>query len=107
MFTEAQNPRMAEDGRALWTIWPTSAPAGPPRAGGRGPWPGGFWRSPRRRPHNLWATCASAPALHSIAVLSGAQREPLFSSLCPLPLVLALSTTEQRLASWHPPFRYL
>jgi len=88
---------MAEAVRALWTIWPTPAPAGTPRAGGPGLWPGGFWRSPRKRPHSLWAMCASAPALHSTAVLSGAQREPLCSCLCPWPLILALGTTEQSL----------
>jgi len=48
---------MAVAGRALWAIWPTPASAGTPRAG---PWPGGFWKFPVRRPHRLWATCASA-----------------------------------------------
>jgi len=91
------NSRMAEAGRALWDIWPTPAPAGTPRAGGPGPRPGSFWTSPTRRPHSLWATCASALVLHSTAVLPGAQREPLCPSLCPWPLVLALGITENRI----------
>lgn len=32
---------------------PAPAQAGTPRAGCPGPRPGGFWRSPSRRPHNL------------------------------------------------------
>jgi len=35
IFILSQNPRMAEAGGALWAIWPTSAPAGTPRAGPR------------------------------------------------------------------------
>jgi len=81
----------------------------PAPAGGPGPWPGSFCSSPRRRPHSLWATCASASALHSTAVLPGAQREPLCSSLRPLPPVLALGNTESSLSgsSWNQVFRFL
>ena len=75
-------------------LWPTPAPAGTPRAGGPGPWPDAF--SPTRRPHSLWATCASAPALHSTAVLPGAQRDLLCSCLCPWPLILVLGITEKK-----------
>jgi len=90
-------------------LWPTPSPAGTPRAEGPGPWPGGFWTSPRRRAHSLWATCASATAPHSTAVLSGSQGEPLYSSLRPLPPVLALGSTGKSLAvsSGHIPSRYL
>ena len=42
---------------------PTHAQAGTPTAGCSDPRPRGFWRSPRRRPHSLWAACASALAL--------------------------------------------
>ena len=102
----SQNRRTAEAARALW---PTPAPAGTPRAGGPGPWPGGFWTSARRILHSLWAICASAPEQHSSAVLPGAQREPPCFGLCSLLLVLALGTTEKSQAppSWHVPFRYL
>jgi len=92
---QSQNPRMAEAGWALCAIWPTSSPAGTPRAGDPGPWPGGFSTSPGRRPHSLWATCASALALCSTVALPDAQMEALCSSLCSLPLVLALDFPAQ------------
>lgn len=88
---------------------PTPASAGTPRAGDLGPWPGGFWKFPVRRPHRLWATSASALALHNTAVLPGAQKEPLCPSLYPFSLVLALGITERRLApsSSYSSFRYI
>jgi len=72
---------------------PAPAPAGTPRAGCPGPRPGSSGRSPRRRPHSLWAACASAPSLHSTEGLLAFRGNLLCSSLCPRPLVLALSTT--------------
>jgi len=48
---------------------PAPAPAGTHRAGCPGPRPGSSGRSPRRRPHSLWAACASALSLHSTEVL--------------------------------------
>lgn len=57
---------------------------------------------------SLWAACASvpSPALHRY--VSGGQREHLVLHLCPLPLVLVLSTTEKSLFlfSLHAPFTY-
>ena len=73
---------------------PAPAPAGTPRAGCPGPHPGGSGRSPRRRPHSLWAACASAPSLHSTEGLLVFRGNLLCSSLCPWPLVLALDTLE-------------
>ena len=71
----SQNPGLAEAGRAfcvpLCPCVPAPAPAAPPRAGCPGPWPGGFWRAPGRRPHSLWAACASAPS-----PATDVQREP-------------------------------
>lgn len=103
----SQNPRMTEVGRDLWSHMPTPCSSRDTESRGPRPMASQLLKVSKEETPHLWTTSASAPALHSTAVLSGAQREPLFSSLCPLPLVLALSTTEQSLASWHPPFRYL
>lgn len=51
----------------LWAIWPNPCSVGTP--------------SSKRRPLSLWTACASAPASHNTAVLTGVQREPLCSSL--------------------------
>jgi len=45
------------------SICSTPAQAGTLRAGCPGPRPGGFWWSPGRRFHSLWATCARALSL--------------------------------------------
>jgi len=66
---KSQHPRLTEAGRAPCV--PAPAPAAPLRAGCPGPWPGSFWRAPGRRPHSLWAACASAPS-----PAPGVQREP-------------------------------
>ena len=52
------------------SLWPNTSPAEPPRA-----WCPGLWRSPRRRPHCLWAACASvlSPIQHRSA--PGVQKE--------------------------------
>lgn len=50
-------------------LWPTSVPAGTPRAGGPGPWTGSFWTCPRRRPHSLRATCSSSQRSEGVPVL--------------------------------------
>jgi len=57
----------------------------------------GFWWSPRKRSHSLWAACASAPApaQQCCLVFRG---DLLCSSLCPLLCVLAAGSTEQSLA---------
>ena len=49
-------------GRPLGPSGPAPAPAGPPRAECSGSCPGGWWISPGRRPHSLWAACAAAPS---------------------------------------------
>lgn len=51
---------MTEVARSSRPHGPTSAQAGTIRAGGPGLLPSGFWTSPRRRTHSLWATCTSA-----------------------------------------------
>lgn len=92
-----EHPRIQiEADRALWTLLATPASAGTPKAGS----PDAL--SPRRRLNSFWAACAPAP--QSTAVLPGAQRVPLCSSLCPWPLVLVLSITEkkQRHERWLP-----
>jgi len=72
---------------------PAPAPAGTPRAGCPGPRPGSSGRSPRRRPHSLWAACASAPSLHSTEGLLVFRGNLLCSSLCPWSLLLAPGIT--------------
>jgi len=53
-ITESQNPKMTEGRKGpLGFSGPTSAQAGTPRAGCSRPCPGGFWRSPWRKLHNL------------------------------------------------------
>lgn len=62
---------------------PASAPAGTPRAGYPGSCLGGFWTSPRRKPHSF--SGQPVPVLyqlHSTAVLPDVEREPpLFQSV--------------------------
>lgn len=71
----------------------------------QGPYSGSFWISPRiKTPQSLQATSASAPSPSLLYLFKHLQ---LCFSLCSLPLVMAVGTTENRLApfSLHSPFR--
>ena len=79
---------------------PVLVPAGTPRAKCSEPHPSSFWRSPRKRPT---ASGQPVPGLHhphSTEVLLVFRGNLLFSSLCPWPLVLALSAADRVLL--HP-----
>ena len=85
---------------------PAPAPAGTHRAGCPGPRPGSSGRSPRRRPHSLWAACASAPSLHSTEGLLVFRGNLLCSSLCPWPLILAVGTNKPLSWTWTIWYRF-
>lgn len=77
---------------------PSPSPAGPPRAGGPGPCPEGFGRSPRRRLQSLLDSLCQCTVIHtaqnSFLVFRG---NLLSSGFCPPPFVLALGTTGKSL----------
>ena len=82
--------------------------SGPPRDSCLGPCPDSFSISPRTKsPQTLWATCASAWSPSQCFLMIWWKL--LCFSLCPLPLILSLGTTERSLApsSLCPPFSHL
>ena len=97
---------------SLEVIWSKPpAQAGPPTADCPGPCPDGFWISPKDGDYttSLGSLCQCSvtfPVKKCFLMFRG---NLLCFSLCPLPLVLSLGTTEKSLApsSLHPPFRYL
>lgn len=109
----AASQRIAEWLRSAGTsgdIWPNTLPqAGPPRASWPGPHPGGFWTSPRRRFHNLTGNLHQSSNTCTAKYFLMFRRNLLHPSLCPLPLVPRVGTTENSTAppSLHPPFRSL
>jgi len=54
---ESQDHRMADAGRHLCVHQAQPPPQQHTQSRVPGPRPGGSWRSPRRRLHNLWAAC--------------------------------------------------
>jgi len=79
---------------------------GPPRAVCSRQLPGGFWWL-RGRSYNFYSSALSpAPVKKCFLIF---MQSLLHSSLCPLPLVLALGTTEKSLvpSSLHSPFRQM
>ena len=94
---------------------PTPAQEGPPRGGCPGTYssdlcPSSFWASLRKRLHGFWTTCVKCSSTHTAQQCCLVLRRSfLSSSLCPLPPVLAIGTTEKSLvpSSLCPSFRHL
>jgi len=87
------------------------APAGTLRAGcpePHPPHPGVFGWSPSRKPHSLWAACASAPSPAQHSSAPGVRREPPVCAFMPIAscLVSGHHWAEAH-SSLQPPFRYL
>ena len=58
----SQNHKMTGVARTSASICPILCSSKNTQSRVTGPHPGDFWRSPRRRPHSIWAACATAPS---------------------------------------------
>lgn len=110
-LTFSQNYRMADAGRTLVVIWAnTSVQVGQHRDTCPGPYPDGFWISPRRKTTTSLGNLCHCSVTRTVKMCFLMFRQNLLcSTWCPVPLAPAHGTTEKSLApsSLHLLLRYL